>query len=63
MANLVRTGAWHQLYTQMETGQNEGMITLERHLHRLVQAGEITPTEARLSANDASVIDHLLLAQ
>ena len=60
VANLVRTGAWHQLYTQIETGQKDGMITLERHLHTLVATGEITPTEARLSANEPQVIDRLL---
>ena len=60
VANLVRTGAWHQLYSQIETGQKDGMITLERHLHTLVATGEITPTEARLSANEPQVIDRLL---
>ena len=60
VANLIRTGAWHQLYTQIETGQKEGMITLERHLHSLVLAGEITPAEARLNANDPQTMDRLL---
>ena len=60
VANLVRTGAWHQLYTQIETGQKDGMITLERHLHSLFLSGEITADEARLSANDPQVIDRLL---
>jgi twitching motility protein PilT len=60
VANLVRTGVWHQLYTQIETGQKDGMITLERHLHSLVVAGEISADEARLAANDPQIIDRLL---
>lgn len=63
VANLVRTGVWHQLYTQIETGQKDGMITLERHLHTLVLAGEISADEARLAANDPQIIDRLLQAQ
>lgn len=63
VANLIRTGAWHQLYTQLETGQKDGMITLERHLHSLVVSGEITPQEAHNSANDQAVIDRLLQPQ
>lgn len=59
-ANLMRTGAWHQLYTQIETGAAEGMITMERHLHALVLAGEITAEEARRRANDPQVFDRLL---
>ncbi len=61
VAHLVRTGAWHQLYTQLETGHNDGMITLEHHLHALVRTGEITPEEARRNANEPQVIDRLLL--
>lgn len=61
VAHLVRTGAWHQLYTQIETGHNDGMITLEHHLHALVRAGEISPEEARRNANDPQVVDRLLL--
>ena len=63
IANLVRTGAWHQLYTQLETGQKDGMITLERHLHSLVVSGEITPQEARNSANDPQALERLLQPQ
>ncbi|MFT3830294.1 MAG: PilT/PilU family type 4a pilus ATPase [Opitutaceae bacterium] len=63
VANLIRTGMWHQLYTQLETGQKDGMISLERHLHSLVVSGEITAQEAHNSANDPAVIDRLLQPQ
>ncbi|MBI4606079.1 MAG: PilT/PilU family type 4a pilus ATPase [Planctomycetes bacterium] len=42
VANLIRTGNWHQIYTQMQTQRKEGLITLERHLEDLVEGGEIT---------------------
>ena len=63
VANLVRTGTWHQLYSQIETGHKDGMITLERHLYSLAQAGEISLDEARRNANDPQVIDQLILAK
>jgi twitching motility protein PilT len=60
IANLVRTGTWHQLYSTMETSQKEGMITLERHLIDLVHRGEIEHEEALRHANDPAVFRHLL---
>ncbi len=63
IANLIRTETWHQLYSQIETGQQDGMITLERHLLALVRAGEITAEEALRSANDPKVFEQLIHAQ
>jgi twitching motility protein PilT len=40
--NLVREGKTNQLRNVMTTGQQEGMLTLEMSLGRLVQAGAIT---------------------
>ena len=40
--NLVREGKTNQLRNVMTTGQQEGMVTLEMSLGRLVQAGVIT---------------------
>jgi twitching motility protein PilT len=60
VANLVRTGTWHQLYTQIETGHKDGMITLERHLAALVRDGDVALAEARLAANDPGIFDRLL---
>lgn len=60
VANLVRMGTWHQLYSTMETSQKDGMITLERHLLELVRAGEIDRAEALRHVNDPAVFRHLL---
>lgn len=63
VANLIRTGVWHQLYAQLETGRKEGMIALERHLQSLVLSGEITTQEAHSAANDPQILKHLLKPQ
>jgi twitching motility protein PilT len=55
-ANLIRTGKIEQLYSQLQiktkNRPNEKMLTLERHLARLVKAGEIDMLEAQKWAND-----------
>jgi twitching motility protein PilT len=63
-ANLIRTGKIEQLYSQLQTKtQNrpgEKMITLERHLARLVKHDEIDLLEAKKWANDIkSFIDEM----
>lgn len=52
MANLIRTGAIHQIQSLLETGMKEGMNTLDHHLQTLLLEGEITHEEALLAAND-----------
>lgn len=59
VANIVRTAKLHQIYSKLETGQNEGMNTLEQHLIELVAQGEITKKEAISHANDASIVSRL----
>lgn len=55
-ANLIRTGKVEQLYSQLQiktkNKPNEKMLTLERHLARLVKAGEVDMLEAQKWAND-----------
>jgi twitching motility protein PilT len=55
-ANLIRTGKVEQLYSQLQiktkNRPDEKMLTLERHLARLVKAGEIDMLEAQKWAND-----------
>jgi len=55
-ANLIRTGKIEQLYSQLQiktkNKPDEKMLTLERHLARLVKAGEIDMLEAQKWAND-----------
>ena len=59
VANLVRTYKLQQIYSQMETGVNEGMNTLEQHLIELVAQGLITKEEAVSHANDTNIINRL----
>ena len=59
VANLVRTSNYHQVYSQMETGANEGMNTLEQHLIELVAQGFVTKEEAISHANDTNIVSRL----
>ncbi len=56
VANLIRTGKVEQLYSQLQiktkNKPDEKMLTLERHLARLVKAGEVDMLEAQKWAND-----------
>ncbi len=55
-ANLIRTGKVEQIYSQLQiktkNQPDERMITMERHLARLVKAGKIDLLEAQKWAND-----------
>jgi twitching motility protein PilT len=59
VANIVRTGKLHQVYSKMETGQAEGMNTLEQHLIELVETDMISKKEAIAHANDANIVTRL----
>ncbi|MCK5175389.1 MAG: Flp pilus assembly complex ATPase component TadA, partial [Planctomycetes bacterium] len=56
IANLIRKGKVEQIYSQLQTKTknqpDEKMITMERHLARLVKAGQIDLLEAQKWAND-----------
>lgn len=56
VANLIRTGKVEQIYSQLQTKTknkpDEKMITMERHLARLVKAGKVDLLEAQKWAND-----------
>jgi len=56
VANLIRKGKVEQIYSIMQTKTrnqvSEKMVTLERHLARLVKAGKIELLEAQKWAND-----------
>lgn len=56
IANLIRTGAWHQIYATMQLSAKDRMITLERHLTDMVAAGIISHDIAVQYANDPSQI-------
>ena len=56
IANLIRTGKIEQMYSQLQiktkNQPDEKMITMERHLARLVKGGKIDLLEAQKWAND-----------
>ena len=55
-ANLIRTGKVEQMYSQLQTKTSnrydEKMITMERHLARLVKADKIDIDEAQKWVNN-----------
>jgi twitching motility protein PilT len=63
-ANLIRTGKIEQLYSQMQTKTqdrpDEKMITLEKHLTRLVKQDRVDLLEAKKWANDTKAfVDYM----
>ncbi len=60
IANLIREGKIHQLQGLIETGMKEGMITMDRHLQNLWQAGKITRETALYYAANRHVQEEVL---
>ena len=48
--NLIREAKVAQMYSIIQTGQAQGMQTLDQCLADLVRRGQITPAEARSKA-------------
>ncbi len=63
-ANLIRTGKVEQMYSQLQTKTtnryDEKMITMERHLARLVKADKIDINEAQKWANNLTTFAEAL---
>jgi twitching motility protein PilT len=59
VANIVRSGKLHLVYSKIETSQAEGMNTLEQHLIELVEADVISKKEAIAHANDGNIVTRL----
>ena len=60
IANLIREGKTAQLYSQLQTGADLGMQTLERALADLVTAGSISRDEAMAKAGKPGELNRLL---
>ncbi|QNG29129.1 type IV pilus twitching motility protein PilT [Synechococcus sp. LTW-R] len=60
IANLIREGKTAQLYSQIQTGGQQGMQTLERALANLVQAGAVDRSEALAKASKPDELMRLL---
>lgn len=52
IANLIREGKTHQIYSAIETGAKHGMISLDRALLNLVRSGEILLEDAVAKAHN-----------
>ncbi len=60
VANLIREGKTAQLYSQIQTGADLGMQTLERALANLVEEGAIDQAEAMAKAGKPPELERLL---
>ena len=56
IANLIREGKTHQLYSAIETGAKQGMCTLETSLAELVRERLVTLDEAFSKANNPEAL-------
>ena len=57
IANLIREGKIAQIKSSLETGSSSGMITLDRHIKQLYQAGEISFEDARRNIEDPQLLE------
>jgi twitching motility protein PilT len=60
IANLIREGKTAQIYSQIQTGAKEGMVTLERSLANLLNEDAISKTEAMLKTTRPEELERLL---
>ncbi|PIQ91404.1 MAG: type IV pili twitching motility protein PilT [Parcubacteria group bacterium CG11_big_fil_rev_8_21_14_0_20_39_22] len=60
VSNLIREGRTHEIDTVIETGLDQGMISLNRSLTDLVRAGEITAENARLYSQSPKTLDRMI---
>ena len=60
IANLIREKRTHEINIVIETGLEEGMIDMNRHLADLVRRGEITVESAYARSLNSQALDRLL---
>lgn len=58
--NIIREGKTHQLDAVIQTGAEQGMQSMDKHLSRLIHEGTITYEEARNVAVDIDELDRLM---
>jgi twitching motility protein PilT len=56
IANLIREGKTHQIYSAIETGQKYGMISMDTHLSILVKENKISGEDAMSKAQNPTVL-------
>jgi len=60
VANVIRENRVHEIETIIETGSNEGMISLNRSLVDLVRSGTISDENAYKYSNNVKALERLL---
>jgi twitching motility protein PilT len=60
IANLIREGKTAQLYSQLQTGGQYGMQTLEKALANLIKAGAISKEEGLAKAGKPDELTRLV---
>jgi len=58
VANLIREGKIAQIKSTIETNSSIGMITLDKHIKQLFQAGEISREDALRQMEDPNILDN-----
>jgi twitching motility protein PilT len=59
ITNCIKEGKTHQIYSMMQIGKDDGMITLDASLASLHQQGVISETEMNLRSNDTKLVNSL----
>ncbi|HEX3032643.1 MAG TPA: type IV pili twitching motility protein PilT, partial [Bacillota bacterium] len=54
--NLIREQKTHQIYSVMQTGQRQGMLTMDNSLKELFLTGKISREEVAKKAADPEII-------
>lgn len=57
VANLIREGKLAQIKSTLETGASFGMVTMDRHIKQLYEAGEISREVAESNLDDRRVLE------
>ena len=55
--NLIREDKVAQMYSSIQTGQGQGMQTLDQHLQELVKRGMVSRQQAREYAKDKRLFE------
>jgi twitching motility protein PilT len=57
VANLIREGKLAQIKSTIETGANQGMVTMDKHIRQLYKAGEISRETAEMNLENPKSLD------
>jgi len=57
--NLIQTGKTHQIYSAMQTGREQGMLTMARSLKKLCRESVITKEEAMKIVDDPKTFEDM----